>query len=59
MLEASIESPKPPLSLVERKAFMALPIQQRRQRMAEEARKLKEYYDGVVARGEVDVADTL
>lgn len=59
ILDASIELPKPALSLIERRAFMALPVQQRRQRMEEEARRLKEFYDGVVARGEVDVADTL
>ena len=58
ILGATAQLPKPALSLVERRAFMALPVEQRRQRIEQEAESLKEFYDGAVARGEFDVADT-
>ena len=55
----SLKLPDPSLSLIKQKAFMALSVPQRRQHMEKEAERLKDYYDGVVARGEVEVADTL
>lgn len=58
ILGSAAQLPKPALSLIERRAFMALPVEQRRQRIEEDADRLKEFYKGVVARGEVDVADT-
>lgn len=57
-LGSPMELPKSPLSLIEHKAFMALSVEQRRQRIGNEAKRLGGYYDGVVARGELDVADT-
>ena len=36
---------KPPLSLVEKRAFMKLPLEERRKMLAEEAERMASYYE--------------
>jgi len=57
LLGCPLDESSPSLSLVERNAFMKLPVAERRQRFEDDAKKLEGYYRDAVARGDMDVAD--
>ena len=57
LLGSGIDSAGPPLSLVERRAFMKLPLDERRQLIEENAKRFEDYYRDVARRGDLAVAD--
>lgn len=53
----AVQDSKEPLSLVQRRAFVTLPIEERRRILAEQAQKLTDYYDRETGWRELEIGD--